>query len=68
MAMTAIRSMRYDEVAQVLTVEHRDWGGIVRYFEVHPAEWAALNAVFAKAAYLQRVLQPGHRSEQLQAA
>ncbi|SEB91950.1 KTSC domain-containing protein [Terriglobus roseus] len=64
----SIRTMRYDEVGQVLTVDFRDWAGTTRYFEVAPAEWAKLNAVFQKAAYLQQVLQPRHRSEQMQAA
>ena len=62
-----IRAMRYDEVGQVLTVDFRDWAGATRFFEVPPAEWATLNAVFQKAAYLQQVLQPRHRSVQLAA-
>ena len=66
--MTEIRTMRYDEVAQVLTVHFRGYGGTTRYFEVPPAEWAALNAVFSKAAYLQGVLQPRHRTMHLLAA
>jgi hypothetical protein len=64
----AIEAMRYDEVAQVLTVSFRGWGGTRRYFEVPPAEWATLNAVFGKAAYLQQVLEPRRRNELMQAA
>jgi KTSC domain len=63
-----IQAMRYDEVAQVLTVSFRGWGGTRRFFEVPPTEWAALNAVFGKAAYLQQVLAPRRRNELLRAA
>ena len=66
--MTEIRTMRYDEVGRVLTVNFRGWGGTVRYFDVPPSEWFELNAVFRKAAYLQAVLQPRHRTVQLLAA
>ena len=66
--MTEIRTMRYDEVGQVLTVSFGGWGGTTRYFEVPPAEWAELNAVFSKSAYLQQVLQPRHRTVHLLAA
>lgn len=54
--------MRYDEVAQVLTVVFRDFRGTTRYFDVPPADWAALDAVFSKARYLNEILQPNHRS------
>jgi hypothetical protein len=63
-----IQGMRYDEVAQVLTVSFRGWGGTRRYFEVSPLEWASLNAVFGKATYLQQVLGPKRRNELLRAA
>jgi hypothetical protein len=63
-----IQGMRYDEVAQVLTVSFRGWGGTRRYFEVPPSEWATLNAVFAKATYLQQELAPRRRNELLRAA
>ncbi len=66
--MVSIRAMRYDEVGQVLTVDFRNWGGTTRYFDVPPREWAALQAVFAKANYLQNVIAPKHRSEELVAA
>ena len=66
--MVSIRAMRYDEVSQVLTVDFRDWGGTTRYFDVPPIEWAQLQAVFAKAAYLQNVIAQKHRSEALLAA
>ncbi len=66
--MTEIRTMRYDEVSQVLTVSFCDFRGTTRYFDVPPSEWAALNAVFSKAAYLQAVLQPRHRTVQSLAA
>ena len=66
--MTDIRTMRYDEVGQVLTVDFRDWGGTARFFEVMPTEWAALQAVFAKAAYLRDVVRPNHRCVELLAA
>ncbi len=66
--MTQIRTMRYDEVSRVLTVRFNGWAGATRYFDVPPSEWETLNAVFAKAAYLQQVLQPRHRTVQLLAA
>jgi hypothetical protein len=50
-----IKTMRYDEVAQVLTVVFRGWGGTTRYFDVSPADWAELDAVFSKSAYLARM-------------
>jgi hypothetical protein len=65
--MDRIRTIRYDEVSQVLTVNFSDWG-TMRYFDVPPSEWATLNAVFSKAAYLQQVLEPRHRTVQLLAA
>jgi hypothetical protein len=66
--MVSIRAMRYDEVSQVLTVDFRNWGGTKRYFDVPPSEWAQLQTVFAKAAYLQNVIAHKHRSEALMAA
>lgn len=66
--MVSIRAMRYDEVSQVLTVDFRNWGGTKRYFDVPPSEWAQLQAVFAKAAYLQNEIAQRHRSEALLAA
>ena len=67
MQMSSIRTMRYDEVGHVLTVDFTNWGGTTRFFDVPPSEWAELNAVFAKSAFLQNVIAQRHRSVALAA-
>lgn len=67
MQTSSIRTMRYDEVSRVLTVDFANWGGTTRFFDVPPAEWAELNAVFAKSAFLQNVTAQRHRSMALAA-
>ena len=67
MQTASIRTMRYDEVGQVLTVDFANWGGTTRFFDVAPSEWAQLPAVFAKAAFLQEVIAQRHRSVALAA-